>query len=340
MKKYTISDIAAAAKVSNTTVSNFLNGHLDEMSAKTAERIQRVISEAGYRPSIIASSLKNSQNNLIGVILTHTKTMMARYLIHQLCIFCQDRQYHPLFTSIEDNEKNELDCIRHLVDYSVCGIITLSGTSARYMEKAGGSAVPLVACDRRSAGVDSVFMDYEKSVELLMDAAVADGYDSFSMFSFDTWRMPQSTVLIRERAYANYCDCHGIENNVYRIDPENAETSIISSLDHFLVSGGYGKKMVFVTNAPLLSEMDRTCLKHGLRSCELVSLYGYLTSSNTYDSWFYPDTNIKRVVAPPLDQMAKKSVDRLVDRLTESSGAAGLPADIVLEPVLISSPSA
>lgn len=337
MKKYTISDIAAAAKVSNTTVSNFLNGHLEEMSAKTAERIQRVIAEAGYRPSIIASSLKNSQNKLIGVILTHTKTTMARYLIHQLCIYCQERHYHPLFTSIEDNEDNELDCVQHLVDYSVCGIITLTGVSAKYLEKANRASIPLVACDRRIPGVDSVFMDYEKSVELLMDAAIANGCDSFSMFTFDTWRMPQSTVLIRERTYAELCERRGIEPNIFQIDPNDAERSIVSSLDRYLRSGG-GKKMVFVTNAPLLTEMDRTCLKHGLRSGETVSLYGYLTSSNPFDSWFYPDTNIQSVVAPPLDEMAKNAVDRLISQsVNVADGKPAAPRDIILEPVLISS---
>lgn len=334
MKKYTLSDIASAAMVSKTTVSNYLNGHFDEMSEQTAARIQQAISKVGYRPSIIASSLKNNHNRLIGVILTHTKTTMARYLIHQLCIYCQERHYHPLFTSIEDNEENEIDCIRHLIDYSVCGIISITGTTAKYLEKCSRPDIPFVACDRPVYGVNSVYMDYKKSVDFLLNTAVASGCESFSMFTINTKRMPQSTVLIRERAYSDFCESNGIEKNIFRIEPDNIEHSIISSLDKYLHTGNSNNKMVFVSNPPLLTQTDQTCLKLGLRCGEAVSLYGYFTSSNAFDIGFYPDTNIKSVIAPPIDKMAENAIDILISSNMPDSSLR-IPQTIVLEPIFL-----
>lgn len=64
----TLKDIAEMAGVSTATVSYVLNGRYDKVSSKTLQRIQRIIQETGYSPSMTARTLANKSSNIIGVI--------------------------------------------------------------------------------------------------------------------------------------------------------------------------------------------------------------------------------------------------------------------------------
>ncbi len=64
----TIKDVAQAAGVSPTTVSHALNGK-GVVRRETAERIERIATEIGYRPSAIARGLQNSRLGLLALVI-------------------------------------------------------------------------------------------------------------------------------------------------------------------------------------------------------------------------------------------------------------------------------
>ena len=55
--------------VSKTTISRFLNGKYENMSAETREHIRQVIAEVDYRPNRSAQRLKASRSIVFKVIL-------------------------------------------------------------------------------------------------------------------------------------------------------------------------------------------------------------------------------------------------------------------------------
>ena len=63
-KKITIVDVAEKAGVSKTTISRYLNGKYEYMSAESRERIGEVIAELGYRPNNLARSLKSKYSKM------------------------------------------------------------------------------------------------------------------------------------------------------------------------------------------------------------------------------------------------------------------------------------
>ncbi|MCK9191350.1 MAG: LacI family transcriptional regulator [Sphaerochaetaceae bacterium] len=73
MKKSNITEVAKKAGVSKTTVSNFLNNKNKKLSQDTKAKIQKVIEELNYVPSISARklSLKHSSKT-IGIVIEHT----------------------------------------------------------------------------------------------------------------------------------------------------------------------------------------------------------------------------------------------------------------------------
>lgn len=67
-RRATIKDVAKAAGVSPTTVSHALNGK-GTVRRETVERIERIASDVGYRPSPIAQGLQNSQLGLLALVI-------------------------------------------------------------------------------------------------------------------------------------------------------------------------------------------------------------------------------------------------------------------------------
>jgi DNA-binding LacI/PurR family transcriptional regulator len=67
----TIAEIAKLAGVSKTTVSNVLNGKLEQVGKETREKILKIIEESGYTPHQAARALKSKRNRTIGLLFPH-----------------------------------------------------------------------------------------------------------------------------------------------------------------------------------------------------------------------------------------------------------------------------
>ena len=65
----TLKEIARAAGVSTTTVSNVINGNASRVSAETAQRIQAIIDGLGYVPNQAARSLAQRESRFIAVVI-------------------------------------------------------------------------------------------------------------------------------------------------------------------------------------------------------------------------------------------------------------------------------
>jgi len=77
--RVTITDVARAAGVSVATVSKVVNGRYGVAPA-TFERVMAVVTELGYETSLIASSLRRRQTNVIGVLVTEFESYSAELL--------------------------------------------------------------------------------------------------------------------------------------------------------------------------------------------------------------------------------------------------------------------
>lgn len=69
MEMIRIKDIAKQANVSPTTVSNVIHGNTKKVSAATIERIQKLLEDVSYVPSMSARMLAQNRSRIIGVLL-------------------------------------------------------------------------------------------------------------------------------------------------------------------------------------------------------------------------------------------------------------------------------
>ncbi|RAO07439.1 Maltose regulon regulatory protein MalI [Micromonospora noduli] len=75
----TMSDVARAAGVSTATVSRVVNGHYG-VSARTVAQVRSAIEQLGYESSLVATSLRRSRTNVLGLVAHSFQSYTAEVL--------------------------------------------------------------------------------------------------------------------------------------------------------------------------------------------------------------------------------------------------------------------
>jgi LacI family transcriptional regulator len=105
MPMMTIAEIARLAGVSKATVSNVLNGRVDQVSPKTRARVERIIKEYGYVPKRAARSLKSNRTRTIALLFPHlpanliTNTFFFPGFLSGVARACEEASYQLLITT-------------------------------------------------------------------------------------------------------------------------------------------------------------------------------------------------------------------------------------------------
>ncbi|EBB5830065.1 TPA: LacI family DNA-binding transcriptional regulator [Listeria monocytogenes] len=135
MKKITIQEIAKLSGVSVSTVSRVLNNS-PSVSAAKRKKIQAIIDEHNYTPSVFARGMVNKQTKNIGVILPDISNPYFISLITQIQKFALDYMFSTiLFNTMlaePDNKNNqhpltEEDYLKIILEKQVDGLLILGG---------------------------------------------------------------------------------------------------------------------------------------------------------------------------------------------------------------------
>ena len=106
-RKMTIDMVAELCGVSKTTISRFLNGKYENMSAETREHIRQVIAEVDYRPNRSAQRLKASRSMLIGCVIGDISSPFSALLLEGITTVCEEAGYQVLFADSGENPRRE-----------------------------------------------------------------------------------------------------------------------------------------------------------------------------------------------------------------------------------------
>ncbi|GHP13591.1 HTH-type transcriptional regulator KdgR [Lentilactobacillus fungorum] len=153
MKNVTISDVAKAAGVSVTTVSRYLNGNFNKMSAETQAKITTVIKQLNYHPSASARRLRTNQSKTIGVIVGDISNVFSSLLFSGIYEILQPHDYSVLLLNANNSATEERKGLNRLLEQEVDGfIIQPSQSSFNDYQFVLKNQVPLVTVDREPSG--------------------------------------------------------------------------------------------------------------------------------------------------------------------------------------------
>ncbi len=165
----TIRDVARAAGVSVTTVSNFLNGRSGAMTAETLQRVQQAIHELGFRRNDMARGLVRRRTSTIGLVIAEIETPLFLQAIPVIQPLARQADYDLLIYSAKD-EGAEEQAIELLMEKDVAGVVFLS-TSAyandRHIFSLMQSGKPAILVNRAEGPreIDRINWDNQGGVE-------------------------------------------------------------------------------------------------------------------------------------------------------------------------------
>jgi DNA-binding LacI/PurR family transcriptional regulator len=147
-EKITSQEVAALAGVSQSAVSRvFTPG--SSVSRKTADKVLAAAAQLGYRPNVLARSLKSGKSRIIGLVVAYLENYFYPEMVERLSVELQKEGYHVLIFLAPVASANVDKIVRELMDYQVDGIVLASVVmSSDLTARCKSIGVPVVLFNR------------------------------------------------------------------------------------------------------------------------------------------------------------------------------------------------
>lgn len=164
-KPTSIKDIARMANVSSSTVSRALqNSPL--ISRHTAEKIQHIAKQSGYRVSAIARGLVTQRTKSIGVVVTTIADPFVSEVVNGIEDCCNDNGYSVFLANSNADPDRETKVVHSFSERRVEGIVvTSSRVGALYLPLLSEMRIPIVLVNNQHPGefVNSILIENVKA---------------------------------------------------------------------------------------------------------------------------------------------------------------------------------
>lgn len=311
--KLTIKDVAKKAGVSIASVSRYIN-KIDNISLKTAEKIEGAIKELNFRPNSIGRSLRTGKSKLIGVMIPSLSNPVFSDAITGIQSFARKEGYTTLITNTEYNLSNEEKMIETLLSNGVDGLIlTVSNESNNsLLDKLDKENIPYVLLynTTNKANRSVVSIDNWKASQEVAKVFLELGHISFAMISIS--QNLSDRAALRQKAFKNYLDKKGIkklktiEINSLNINLEDELKSIYTKKDY--------PTALFCSNDLIALNVINILKKFNIKVPDDVSVIGF------------DGINIAELIQPTLStvlqnstQLGKKSFELLLSHINENT---------------------
>lgn len=185
-----IKDIADRAGVSPTTVSNVIHGKPGRVSKETIEKINRILKEMEYVPSISARMLANNSSGLIGVALGFAKKGNAfsfedpfvSAMLGNLEYQIREHGYHMMLVARHEQG----DIMQQALGWNFDGMIAMALSEKEIAELSGRLDKPLVTIDQYlppELGVRAITMDDRGGAYQMGRYLIGKGHKRFLFLS-------------------------------------------------------------------------------------------------------------------------------------------------------------
>lgn len=226
-KNLTIMDIAKTAGVSKTTVSRYLNGKYEYMSAETRERIRTVIELTDYHPNRIAQSLKSQKSLLIALVIADIESPFSSALIKSIGNALLPFGYNIIVANSDNQYENEQRNIQSLLDQQVDGLIvnTVRAFNPELIRLAN-NGFPVVLLDRfvNDYKFDIAYLDNHKPISDIVRHLKEEGFSDLHLFTQECEDV--SPRQQRKEAFQKCLTEYGVLNpqeNIHVLKMENKE---------------------------------------------------------------------------------------------------------------------
>lgn len=183
MEKVTMADVAKAAGVSKSTVSQYLNKRFEYMGEKTKLKIEEAIEELGYQPNFIARSLKQKRTSMVGIIVANITHYFSTEISRAIEDFCHKHDLHAIVCNADDDPEKEKKYIEMLRAKQVDGLIIFpTGKNNDLYKRMVKQGYPVVFVDRKVENLDvfSIITDNTDSSYKAVQHLIEKGHQNIA----------------------------------------------------------------------------------------------------------------------------------------------------------------
>ena len=154
----TIKDVAQLAGVSPAAVSRYLNG--GPLSKDKKERIAQAIEETGYRPNMMAKTMRTGRVRQVGVIIPRIFSESVNQIMDGITEELLEKDYMTVLGYSDKVRDRELQYLEMMQSNRVAGIILMATTLSDIKRVSlENCAVPLVITGQDFDGLPCVYHD-------------------------------------------------------------------------------------------------------------------------------------------------------------------------------------
>jgi LacI family transcriptional regulator len=322
----TMRDVASRAGVSKATVSHVLNG-TRFVEPGTAARVRQAISDMGYRPNLLARSLRRQETRTLGLLIPNIANPFWADLAHAVERTGYAEGYSVILGNSNWSATQEHELVQKLLAQQIDGIIL----SSLYLDPA--------TIDEILAAVPVVLMDDPIMVQRRASAVLIDNYRGGILAGEYLAQLghrrigcvdaPLDAGRARDRAAGLRAALAGAG-----IDLPN---SAIFSGDFEHGSGEVGVQIllerhpdltaIFAANDHMAIGVIKGLRRAGRRIPDDVSVIGF--DNISFGTIMSPELT---TIAQPITEIGRKVIQLLIRHIQQP----GIPPDVVvLEPTLI-----
>ncbi|MCM3706226.1 MULTISPECIES: LacI family DNA-binding transcriptional regulator [Cytobacillus] len=315
MKTVTIADVAQHAKVSKSTVSQYLNKRFDYMGENTKKRIEAAINELGYRPNIVARSLKQKSTTTIGIIVANILHSFSTQVIRAIEDTCHQYDFHTIVCNADDDPIKEKRYIEMLRAKQVDGIILLpTGDNSDLYNEMLKVNYPVIFVDRTVPDVQipAMLLDNGKAAGLGVQHFIDNGYRKIGIITNVIRNV--TPRMERLNGYKKTLELNGLPVREEYV--KSLEVSKIKEGLKEMLELADPPKAILAGNDLTLIEILKYVKEHNLKVPEDLAIIGI--DDVSFASFYEPGLTI---VAQPAFEIGKRAAELLLNKIQKKAPA-------------------
>ncbi|MBE0478733.1 LacI family DNA-binding transcriptional regulator, partial [Candidatus Aerophobetes bacterium] len=303
-----IKDVAKLAGVSPALVSLALNGK-PYVSKQAKEKIYRAIKKLGYRPNIVARSLRQKRTGTIGLVLSDIANPFFPEIARGVEQRAREYEFNVILCNTDADPFQEEKSIETLLSKQVDGLIISSARSIDNLKRYLKESRPIVLVNRDPAPgmFDFVGIDNVSSAKVAVNHLIKLGHERIAFIEGE----PASAA-----SFGRY--------EGYKMALKEARLSLKENyvrIGYLKYEGGYRAMLFFLrqTSPPTavfcandmmaLGAID-ACMDKNVRAPQDMAIVGF------DDMWVASLKTVQlTTMRQPRSQIGEKAVDLMMERI-------------------------
>ncbi|AYD39142.1 LacI family transcriptional regulator [Clostridium fermenticellae] len=182
-----IKDVAKEAGVSIATVSRVLND-VDVVNEETKKKVLEAIDKLGYRPNIVARSLKTQKTKTVGIIIPDISSPFYPEIVRGAEDVSNIYDYNMMLCNTDLDFEKEMEYLRVLKEKMVDGVLYMSSSlKSNILELINKLQIPMVMVETTSeeGNIPSVTINNKQAAEDAVEYLIKKGSNNIAYIGTD-----------------------------------------------------------------------------------------------------------------------------------------------------------